>query len=340
MIRSTQFFAALLLIALTTAWVEWTAEDPVDLDGKVVIFEGDSKDVSSVRWVGEDTETTITRKTDTKGEFFWVDYTRWTEKKAPVADKPSDTGEAEEPEVERIANRSVFKSADRSVTVIKNFSPLAAKRSLEVTDEAKLEELGLLNPVSRIEIVRGSQTEVVDVGSESYGSRDYFARHQATGRIYLLERDLIQPLKYARTRLPDRTLTSLERPAINTASISVGAQSADWKQNNADDKQASHWVAVDNPDDEAEDANEWLEKMVNLKGTKYADPDNPPDALQERFRVTFTGSEYSETVTVSQVGEDGDWYAQSAHTRGLIKLVRSGASDLSDQAPALLVPPK
>ena len=252
MIRSTQFFAALLLIALTTSWVEWTAEEPVDLDGKVVVFDGDSADVSSVRWFGEDTETNITRKEDDNGEFFWVDYTRWTEKKTPVDAEPSDTGEAEAPEVERTANRSVFKSADRTVAVIKSFSPLAAKRSLEVSDESKLEELGLVNPVSRIEIVRGSQTEIMDVGSESYGSRDYFARHRASGRIYLLERDVIQPLKYARTRLPDRTLISFDRMEIASASLTVGDLSAEWEQKNADDKQAAHWTPVGRSDDEAD----------------------------------------------------------------------------------------
>ncbi len=335
MIRSTQFFAVLLIVAMAAAWNEWSSEEPLDLEGKVVVLEGNAEDVAVVRWVGEDTEATVTRKNDENGEFFWVDYTRWTEKKKPAEMNSSDTGEPVEPEVERTAKRSVFKSAQRAVSVMKNVSPLAAKRSLDVTDSEKLAQLGLDAPTSRIEIERNGKTEVIEVGAEAYGTRDYYARHVASGRIYMLERDLIQPLKYARTRLPDRTLYSFDRSAIVLSEVSADGQTKSWDQNNADDKQTAHWTPVGQPNEEAEQANDWLDKFLNLKGTKYADPDDPPVSLQVRFSVTLRTNDKSETVEVLQVGEDGDWYARSAHTRGLIKLVRSAASDLSDGFPGL-----
>lgn len=335
MIRSTQFFAVLLVAALVASWWEWTAEEPVDLEGKVVVLEGDAEAVQAVRWIGEDTEATVTRLSDERGDYFWVDYTRWTERTKP-APESSDTGEAAEPEVERTATRSVFKSAKRALSIMKNLSPLAAKRSLEVNDPAKLVQLGLDEPASRLEIDRGGKTEVMEIGTEAYGTRDYYARHQGSGRIYMLERDLIQPLKYARTRLPDRTLYSFERASIAMATLSVDGQSAAWNQTHADDKQAAHWSPVGAPDEEAEQANDWLDKLLNLKGTKYADPDDPPTDLRPRFALTLKTVDDSETLEVMQVGDEGDWYGRSAHTRGLIKLVRSGASDLSEEASALL----
>ena len=336
MIRSTQFFAALLVASLVAAWLEWTAEESVDLDGKVVVLEGKPEAITAVRWVGEDTETTVTRRSDSNGEFFWVDYTRWTEKTLPAARSASDTGEAPEPEVERIAKPSVFKSAQRSESLMESFSPLAAKRSLVVDDAEKLIKLGLASPSSRIEIDRGGTTETLDIGSEAYGTRDYYARHARTGRIYLLERDLVQPLKYARTRLPDRTLHSFDRAEIVTADLSAADQKSTWKHHDADDKMKAYWTPVDSPDDEAEQANTWLDKFLGLKGTKYADPSDPPSDLSVRFVLTLSGETKSETVEVLQVGDDGDWYARSGHTRGLLKLVRSGASELADGVQPLL----
>ena len=80
MIRSTQFFAVLLSVALVASSMEWTAEEPVDLEGKVVVLDGEADAVQTVRWIGEDTEATVSRKSDEKGEYFWVDYTRWTKR--------------------------------------------------------------------------------------------------------------------------------------------------------------------------------------------------------------------------------------------------------------------
>ena len=133
---------------------------------------------------------------------------------------------------------------------------------------------------SRIEIDRGTTTETLDIGAEAYGTRDYYARHVRTGRIYLLERDLVQPLKYARTRLPDRTLHSFERAEIVSARLSVGDQTSTWEQHEADDKLKAYWTPVGSPDDEAEPANNWLAKFLGLKGTKYADPNDPPSDLR------------------------------------------------------------
>ena len=92
---------------------------------------------------------------------------------------------------------------------------------------------------------------------------------------------------------------------------------------------------MDAPDDEAEQANDWLDKLLNVKGTKYADPDDPPTDLRPRFALTLKTVDDTETIEVMQVGDDGDWYGRSPHTRGLIKLVRSGASDLSEEASTL-----
>ena len=76
--RTAQIYALALVVLLAAAWNQWTAEEPVDLEGKVVMLQGEANDVDVVRWISPDSEATISRKKDERGEYFWIDYTRWT----------------------------------------------------------------------------------------------------------------------------------------------------------------------------------------------------------------------------------------------------------------------
>ena len=332
--RAAGISGAALAIALVGAWVEWTADEPMDLDGKVVLLQGEADAISAVRWISDDSEATITRKSDARGEYFWVDYTRWSTAPLPAARAESDTGEADEPE--RTATRSAFKSAKKSIDLMASLSPMAAQRSLDVTDEGKLAEIGLDEPSAYIEIDRSGRTQKLAVGGEAYGTRDYYVRHDETAKVYLVDRDLIQPLKYARTRLPDRSLFDAERADISAVQISAAARGLSLVQINADDPAKAAWASVDAADVALAQPTTWVDKFLGLKGTRYADPEAPPEALEDRFEVALTVGDAVTTIAVQQVGTDGDWYASSEHTRGLVKLVRSTASGLAEDMDGVL----
>ena len=175
------------------------------------------------------------------------------------------------------------------------------------------------------------------MGGEAYGTRDYYVRHVETGKIYLVERDLLQPLKYARTRLPDRTLMGIPKADVVSASITKSDAVLALVQVNADDAEKARWAREESPDVEAEQATTWMDRMLKLKGTRYASPDETPDDLQTRFSVNFTDRQGVATeVVILQVGADGDWYARSEHTRGLVKLIRSTVRGLSDDVDGVL----
>ena len=338
--RTAQIYAVALVVLLAAAWNQWTAEEPVDLEGKVVMLQGEANDVEVVRWISPDSEATISRKKDDRGEYFWIDYTRWTEKKLPSARaeaEGSDTGEAAEPEPEREAKRSAFKSAQKAFDLVASLSPMAARRSLQVTDESKLKEIGLAEPSGSIEIVRSGRSQQLEVGGEAYGTRDYYVRHVESGKIYLVERDLLQPLKYARTRLPDRTLIATPKVDVVSATVRKELGTLELVQINADDAEKSRWTVADRPEVEAEQATTWMDRLLNLKGTRYASPDEAPSDLQARFTVSVKDRQsLVTTIEVLQVGADGDWYARSEHTRGLVKLIRSAASGLADDVEGVL----
>ncbi len=345
--RAAQLYAVALMLLLAAAWTQWTAEEPVDLEGKVVMLQGEAADVEQVRWVSADSEATISRKKDDRGDYFWVDYTRWTENKLPKAraEAPADgeqndastDGEAVPPQPEKEAKKSAFKSADKASDLMKALSPMVARRSLEVTDSDKLKEIGLDEPSGSIEIVRGGRTQKLEVGGESYGTRDYYVRLVESGKIYLVERDLLQPLKYARTRLPDRSLMETKKVDVVSAMVQKGDDALSLVQVNADDPEKARWALSTTPAVEAEQATTWMGQMLKLKGTRYANPDDVPDNMELRFSVVMTDRQKLATkIEVLQVGEDGEWYARSEHTRGLVKLIRSAARGLAGDVDGLI----
>ena len=333
--RAAVISASVLFLASAGAWVEWTSEEPVDLEGKVVLLQGDAETITAVRWISDDSEATISRKQDDRGSYFWVDYTRWSKQLLPADRSGDDTGEATEEE-ERTATRSAFKSAAKTDDLMASLSPMVAQRSLDVTQADKLEEIGLTEPSATIEIDRGGRTQKLSVGGEAYGTRDYYVRHEETGKVYLVDRTLIQPLKYARTRLPDRTLFDSERANLSAITISDASRSLDLVHLHPDDAQKAGWASKAEPDVALAQPTTWVNKFLGLKGTRYSDPDAPPEGLEDRFSVALTDRDVRTTIAVKQVGSDGDWYAESEHTRGLIKLVRSTASGLTEDLDGLL----
>jgi hypothetical protein len=340
MMRATVMYAVLLLALLAGAWAQWTSEPEIDHGDKVVLLPGSSDDITEIRWKGEKSESTVTRRSDDRGTYFWVDHTRWTKKKAPKKDPaeatedPLEETPPEEPE--RVAKKSEFKAGPKVDELTTNLSPMLALRRLEVTDADKLEEIGLSAPSATLDVVRGARTQTLEVGGEAYGSRHVYVRRVSDGQIYLVERDLLQTIKYARSRLADHSLFSLKRKKVAAATIQTAQGTVSTTQKNAADKDKARWVRTGAPDEVAEQLTTWMGKALKLKGMRYAGPDDLPEDLQERFQLTLdNGSGTAETLVVSQVGEDGDWYGRSEHTRGLVKLVRSASKSLFDDVGSL-----
>ena len=52
----------MLLATATFSWLEWTSEEEIDLEGRVVVLNGDLDAWFGGAMVGEETEATITRR--------------------------------------------------------------------------------------------------------------------------------------------------------------------------------------------------------------------------------------------------------------------------------------
>ncbi len=372
MVRSAAIHGGLLAVLLGAAWVKWTAEPSPDLEGEVVLLQGEADAIEKIIWLSEKKDqAVIERKTDDRGAYLWVTYTRWKEKKVekpPEPPRPDDDtpagpdeapadGEADgeepaadgtseaapevelpEPEPEYDETVQVFKAGANGDTLLADLSPMTAIRKIDSVPDGKLETIGLDAPREFIELVRKGRTHKLELGGEVYGTRDRYVRDIGSGEIFLVDDEILRPLKYARTRLPDRTLWSLEDDAIVSATI-IGPEGANLELDHLhkDDKAKATWVRAAAPDEVDDEVKTWMDKAMGLKGTSYADPADPPTDLAPAFSLKLTGEDgTAETLEVLREGEDGDWWGRSEHTRGLIKMLRGPSSGLAEDVASLV----
>jgi hypothetical protein len=358
--KSAAVYGGLLAVLLGVSWARWTAEPALELDGKVVMVAGEPDDLLSVTWHSENRDkAVITKKSDEHGDYYWVDYTRWTEVKPakpapkppepdedPAAEGSEDGGdapeapEAPEPEPEPTYETSEqsFKSSDKAEEVFEDLAPLLALRKLTDITPEKREATGLDEATESVELAKQGKTVRISFGGEVYGTRDRYAQIEGSDDIYLVDDELLRSLKFARTRLPDRSLWPTETKNLAKVTVAAGENSVELIQKNAADPSKAAWVRASSPDEDATQAQTWMEKALKLKSVRYAEDDDEVDALELAFSLTLEDDKgASMTVEVLQEpGDNPEYYARSPHTRGLVRLLR-GPSDQLAQDVATMV---
>ena len=178
---------------------------------------------------------------------------------------------------------------------------------------------------------------MLEVGGEAYGTRDRYVRNQATGEIYLVDDETLRPLKYARTRLPDRSLSSLEPEKVSSAIIEGSGTRLEVSHVNAQDKANEGWARAGADAALDPEVKTWMEQLFKVKGTSYAEPSEVPANLEYRFKVALSnGKDPAQTLEFSQAGAEGDWFVESEHTRGLVKLLRGPTASLYDDVEGII----
>jgi len=360
-VRSVVVYGSLLAALMGASWLEWTSEPEVELDGQVVLLQGAEDGLEKIVWHTKDKDkAVIERRTDAYGAYLWVTYTKWTEDKpitpldpdappddVPADEAPADGGdEGEGAEDEPAAPKTyteetqVFKAGDAGAELVASLSPMLAIRKLDAVDDAKLETIGLTDPQDSLEITRKGRTTVLELGGEVYGTRDRYVREKGSGAIFLVDDEVLRPLKYARTRLPDRELWDFERKDITRVSLGDGGGvSADFEQRNASDESKAYWVPAGAPEDVEKDTqlDTWMDKALKMRGTRYADPADLPEGLELAFTLSIeTSGRDPLLLTVEKDGEEGDFWASTPYTRGRVKLLRTATETLAGDVSTIL----
>lgn len=367
MMRSSAIYGGLLTALLAASWLDYTAEPALELDGKVVLVSGEVEDLTKVTWKSENNdEAVIERQEDALGTFYDVKYTRWTEVKTPepptppepdipeedgAADGAADDAEGDakaesddaapvvEPEPEYDVSVSHFKSGDKGTELFESLAPLLALRKLDDMSDEKLETTGLNDPKDSLTLERKGKTIRLEVGGEVYGTRDRYVRDPESGEVYLVDDEVLRPLRYARTRLPDRSLWSYETKRITAITIGSPEGSLDVVQKNAEDPEKATWVRASAPDEVDAQLKTWMDKALRMKSTAYATEDEDIDGIELLFSLTFTDDKgQTQTLEVLRKPDDekADYWGRSEHTRGMVKLLRGQTRQLVDDIGAIV----
>ncbi len=319
--KSVFVYAGLLVLSLGAAWTRYTGGEEVEKEG-VQLIDAKTTELEKVVYTSPDLTVTFELKTDEFGRYGW----------AKVEDrkkKGKDAAEGE-PAAPVEAKVTTFKTGTAADKVVEAFAPMFALRELAAADDAQLTAFGLKEPDTTVAITTGGKTVTFDLGGETYGTKDRYARNQADGKVYVLDDEPFKTLKFASTRLPERALVASKVELITGVSLGVGGATASWVQKNKDDKAAAYWER-DGGTGKDESFGNWLDKALKLKSTAYVQEGEAPAELLPGFDLTIRADGLPpETVQLLQAGDD--WYAKSASTRGLVKLSRGPAKDAAEDA--------
>ncbi|MDP2313310.1 MAG: DUF4340 domain-containing protein [Pseudomonadota bacterium] len=312
--KSVIVFAGLLVLSLGGAWARYTGGEETTKEG-VVLIDAKATELEKVVYTSPELTVTFEMRTDDFGRYGWV----------TVEDRKKGKADAVvEPKVTR------FKTGTAADKVVEAFAPMVALRKLENVDDTQLTSFGLKEPDSTVTISAGGKTVTFELGGETYGTKDRYAKNQGDGKVYVIDDEPFKTLKFAATRLPERSLLGAKVEMIDGLRLGAGASTASWTQKNRDDKAAAYWEREGKPGKDETFGN-WIDKALKLKSTAYVQDGEAPAELLPGFDLTVTApGQKPETVSVLQGGDD--WYAKSESTRGLVKLSRGPAKDAVEDA--------
>lgn len=343
MMRSSAIYGTLLCALLAGAWLDWTAVPAIELDGKVVLVPGEVEELTRITWSSKNKDDVVVeRKDDAMGVYYDVTYTRWTEDKSPAPEvTPEGEAPAEAPATEPTFTSTTthFKAGDSGDELFKSMAPLLALRKLTDLTPDKLETTGLQDPQDKLVLERRGKSIALEVGGEVYGTKDRYVRDVASGDVYLVDDEVLRSLRYARTRLPDRTVFSMEEKRVAKVTIGTATGSVEVLHKNALDEEKAAWVRASAPETPDEQLQTWLDKAIRLKSTAYAEAEDDVDGIVLQFSLIVEDEKgRTETLEVLRKPNDekADYWARSEHTRGLVKLLRGQTNQLVEDVGAVL----
>lgn len=312
--KAVPVYAILLVLGLGLSWNRYTSDETQAREG-IVLLDVKKDELQKLVYGSPDLTVNVEIRKDDLGSYPWIVITEVKKKRTP-------DGETREEKTLR------FRGGADAEKLLEKWQPLMAMRQLDqVTDEQQL-TFGLKEIDTTIQLAWGGKSTTLDLGGETYGTKDRYVRDQSTGQIFVVSKDAIQNLKFARTKLKENRLTALEEAKITSISLAKGSQTASWSQKNIDDRAAAYWERDGATKDASFD--NWLDKALKLKSTDYVQPDEEPKELVTLFEMTLRSADgKTETLQFLQSGED--WYARSSFTRALVKVNKASIKEVDDE---------
>lgn len=318
--RNVLIYAGILGLSLGGAWFRWTKAPDTTTGSEVIILQGSADDIERIVWESSEEKSVLTIKEDAHSSYIWVEYTD---------NRPQTNTEDPQPIEKR------FKGGTKAEQLLTKLSPLVGLRRFAELDTEQEESFGLTEPSATITITRRGRDQVLTIGGEAYGTKDWYVRSEETSTIFLLDDLNLKNLKFARNQLVDRHLWSIDNKKITGLELTFENQSTLFEHVNWQDPQNAHWKYAEQPELDNAQLTTWIEKFLKIKGNRYAEIDFDANLLSPQFSVSLSdANQASETIQFA-TDSDGSWWAQSEHTRGHLKVITQSIEPLFTDIEAL-----
>jgi Domain of unknown function (DUF4340) len=342
--RQIAVLSVALVVSLVWSYRTWTDDSEEISDDVVFVYQASEKDLQKVAWNSEQLKVTVEKKKDDRGEYLWVSTEEVKKKLPSTMEKPPGHpgedgdegahGEEGEPaaEVPTEIKRSQFVASAQGEEMWKSFAPLQALRELpaEGIDKATFGLAGG-EDAATIEIVAGRGATQLQLGGETYGSKDRYV--QLDGKVYLVDDATLRPLQYASSRLVERSLYPLPDAEIEAVEVELApGKVVRWTHANKDDAAKAFWARSESPDKEDDVGATWLDKVFKLKLREYVDRATITTPLEPVVTYTVQGKGESWPVRLVKTEVNGktQWYADAAYNRSLVSLTESLVRNVVD----------
>jgi Domain of unknown function (DUF4340) len=333
--RAVTIYGLVLSAALFGAYRVWTAPGgEAEAGESVTVLAGNADELERVHYRSGKIDLSIEMRKDELGRYGWVRAEPLDSDAAEPEPEPDPANpHAPPPPPKDDGTVQEFKAGKSGGAALEGLLPFKAKRALEGVTDEKLAELGLGEPEATLEIVRaGREPATFEIGGNVYGGANVYVRDPASGKVYVVDAKVIRPLQSGKQSLPDRELVGFETKQIAALAVQGGEASAQFEQHNPDDPEAVFWSTAGDAA-KNETAAAWIDKALRMRSSGYVQAGEEPSQLEGMFAfaVTTTDRKLVRVEVLRGYDEDGEelWFAKSEHTRGLVKLQKALAGEVS-----------
>jgi hypothetical protein len=181
---------------------------------------------------------------------------------------------------------TVFAAVEQAETLVGMLAPLRAKRALGVLGDDRLAAFGLDKPQGTLTVSFGERQRELVVGAATPGDADRYARDPSTGQVYVIDNAAVKDFASGDSRLAERKLHGWTPTEVKEAVIVAGDKQRQLVRSGPEGRQ--FWADVAAPADNAETANNWLQKVDRLRPMKFLE--QKPEAASLVVRVEYRGA--------------------------------------------------
>ncbi len=199
--RRLSLQAALFGAAALWAYLTWIRPEVGVVDrSRFLVWERDTTDVVSIRYVSPEKAVRVERRTDADGSFYWG------------AESGAGTGAGEYP------------VGVAGSTLSGRLAALRVVRALGTVPAGDREPYGLDEPRERIEIDFRDERRELLLGDSVYGGDDRYALDAGTEAGYVLPGEIVRPLRTGEGALRERWIHDFRDTDVTSVRVSSGGR--------------------------------------------------------------------------------------------------------------------